>query len=186
MNDHLARRILMGVALFVLAVAGTLVLRSRSAAPRPDVVASTTPRADLEVTEVRLHEESGAGRLELIADRASVYDQEGRTALKNITVHVHERDRSWTIVGQEGDLYKESRDFEIRDRVVVTSGDGLRLETSVLRWKHAERRLWSDAPVTIARQGTTVSGRGLEVRLEDQVTTVRGRVRATFDRTAAR
>jgi lipopolysaccharide export system protein LptC len=64
--------------------------------------------------------------------------------------------------------------------VVVTSDDGLRLETSVLRWEASERRLWTDAPVLLSRRGSVVRGTGLDVRMADESATVSGRVRATF------
>jgi LPS export ABC transporter protein LptC len=180
MNHRLAHRILIAVALFVLAVAGMLVIRGRSVRTETATVAPSS--ADLAIKEVRLQEESPGSRWQLVADEASVFEQEGRTALKNITVSVRDRERSWTIVGQEGDLYKETQNFEIRDHVVVTSDDGLRLETSVLRWQNKARRLWTDAPVRITREGTLVVGRGLDVQMADEVTTVGGPVRATFAR----
>jgi LPS export ABC transporter protein LptC len=70
---------------------------------------------------------------------------------------------------------------EIRRNVVVTSSDGLRLDTSVLRWDAAQQRLWTDAPVTLSRGASVVRGSGLEVKIDDEATTVSGRVRATFD-----
>jgi len=97
-------------------------------------------------------------------------------------VNVFERDRAWTIVGDEGDLYEASRNVEIRSNVVLTSSDGMRLETSVLRWQGQERRIWTDVPVRLSREGAVVNGTALEVRMGDEVTTLQGRVRATFTR----
>ena len=34
---------------------------------------------------------------------------------------------------------------------MLTSSDGFRLETKVLRWQGAERRLWTDEPVRLWR-----------------------------------
>jgi LPS export ABC transporter protein LptC len=164
----------------VVAVVAVLVVRSRSI-PTDTMAAAPAP-ADLAMQEIRLQEESAGRHWQLVADQASVFEEEGRTALRNITVHVRDRERAWTIVGQEGDLYKQTRDFEIRDGVVVTSDDGMRLETSLLRWRNSDRRLWTDAPVRIVQDGTVVQGRGLEVRMTDEVATVRGPVRATFAR----
>src|SRR5438046_14020 len=89
-----------------------------------------------------------------------MYDQEGRTNLRKPAVRVFERNRSWTIVGDEGDLYRDPRNVELRRNVVVISSEGMRLETSVLRWDADEQRLWTDAPVTITRDGSVVHGTG--------------------------
>ncbi len=177
--DRLARRILVVVALFVLAVTGTLVARSR--AVRSEAVGPPPSSADLSIKEVELHEESGHGnRWQLEADQAHVFDEEGRTALRKVRLRLQDRDRTWTITGEEGDYYKETNNFEVRRNVVVTSDDGLTLETTVLRWEGDERRLWTDVPVRIMRDGTVIDGTALDVKMGDEATTVGGRVRATF------
>ena len=170
--------ILIGVAAFVLLIAGTLVVRSRSA--RVESLGPAATGADLHIKEVDLEEESRGIRWRLRAKQALMYEQEGRTTLKELAVQVFERDRSWTIVGEEGDVDRTTRNVEVRRNVVVTSSDGLRLDTTVLRWDSSERRLWTDAAVTLSRDGSVVRGSGLDVRMESEETTIGGRVSATF------
>lgn len=169
----------MVVIVFVLVVAGILVTRSRTLRTEsPDPAPSN---ADLSIKEVELHEESpGGSRWHLTADQASVFDAQGRTALRGVRVRVQGRDRVWTIQGEEGDFYRQTQNLEIRNNVVMTSGDGFRLETSVLRWLGAERRLWTDAPVRIHRHGVVIDGSALDVLTREETTTVSGRVRAVF------
>ncbi len=175
---RLAGAILAVVALFVVAVTATLVVRSRLA--RVESTGPVTSSADLRIKEVELEEESSGVRWRLRADQALVFEEERRTALKGISVKVFERDRSWMIVGEEGDLFQQTGNVEIRGNVVVTSSDGLRVETSVLRWQGAERRLWTDTPVRMSRDAAVIDGAALDVRLADETTTMTGRVRATF------
>ncbi|MGH7356069.1 MAG: LPS export ABC transporter periplasmic protein LptC [Candidatus Rokuibacteriota bacterium] len=170
--------ILIGVAAFVLIVAGTLVVRSRSA--RVESLGPAATGADLHIKEVDLAEESKGVRWRLRARQALMYEQEGRTSLKELAVQVFERDRSWTIVGEEGNVEKTTRNVEVRGNVVVTSSDGMRLETTVLRWDARERRLWTDAGVTLSRDRSLVRGIGLDVRMESEETIIGGRVSATF------
>ena len=150
-------------------------MRVESSGPKPS-------NADLAMKDLQLREESsGGGRWQLRADQASVFDEEGRTALVKVTVNLHDRNTAWTIVGDEGDFFKESKNLELRRNVVMTSEDGLRLETTVLRWQDAERRLWTDAPVRIVREGAVIHGTALDVRVDQEATTVKGRVRAIFN-----
>ena len=151
-----------------------------------EVTGPATSSADLRIKEVELEEVAGGVRWRLKAEQALVFEQEGRTALKKIAVSVVQRDRSWTIVGEEGDLFRQTSNVEIRRNVVLTSSDGLQLETSVLRWQGAEGRLWTDAPVRLSRDGAVVNGTALDVRVGDERTTVAGRVRATFTRNPGR
>ena len=177
--QKLASRILLVVGVFVLVVAGMLISRSR--AVRVESVEPSAAKADLSIKEVQLEEESGGVRWQLKADRALVFESEGRTSLRKVDLKVHERDRSWTVVGEEGDLFQASKNLEVRHNVVVTSDDGLRLETSVLRWHGADRRLWTDAPVRILKPGAVIEGTALDVTMADEAATVRGRVRAILD-----
>jgi LPS export ABC transporter protein LptC len=181
---NLARGILAVVAVFVVIVAVMLIARSRTA--RTESLGPAPSSADLRIKEVDLEEETKGVRWRLRAEQALMYDKEGRTTLKKLAVRVFERDRSWTIVGDEGDLFRKPRNVEVRGNVIVTSSDGFRLETSVLRWDADRQRLWTDAPVTLSRDDSVVHGTGLEVRMEEEETTVQGRVRAKFVRRDSR
>jgi len=173
-----SRAILVVIALFVLGVAGTLVARSRSARVEP--LGPATTNADLRIKEVNLEEEARGVRWRLRAEQALLYEESGRTLLRNPSVDVIQRGRTWTLAGEEGDVDRKSNNVEVRKNVVLRSSDGLTLETSVLRWDADARRLWTDAPVVLRRNGSTVEGFGLDVRMADEATTVGGRVRARF------
>ncbi len=177
-----AGAILAVVALFIVAVTGTLVARSRAARVEPAGPAASS--ADLRIRQAELEEESGGVRWRLTAEQALVFEEEGRTALRRLSVTMVEADRTWTVVGDEGDLFRATSNVEVRRNVVLTSSDGLRLETSVLRWQGAEHRLWTDAPVRLSREGAVIDGTALDVRMGDATTTVTGRVHASFARPA--
>jgi LPS export ABC transporter protein LptC len=182
---NLARGILAIVVLFVVLVAVTLVAKSR--ATRPDSVdASPASTADLRIKEVDLEEETRGVRWRLKAEQALMYEKEGRTTLRKLAVQVYEKDRSWTIVGDEGDLNQQTKNVEVRGGVVLTSSDGIRLETTVIRWDAEKKRMWTDAPVTLSRDGSIVKGSGLQVLMDEEATTINGRVHATFEARARR
>jgi LPS export ABC transporter protein LptC len=176
----LARAILVVVAVFVLAVTATLVIRSRTA--RVESSGPPPVSADLRIKEVDLEEVTKGVRWRLRAEQALMYEEEGRTTLKNLTVRVFQKDRSWTILGEEGDLDQRSKNVEIRKNVVITSSDGLRMDTSIIRWDADAQRLWTDEPVTLSRDGSVIQGTAFDMTTEDETATVAGRVRATFAR----
>jgi len=179
--QRVAAGILGMVVVFVLLVAGTLIAKSRT--PAVESTGPVTSSADLRIKEAQIEEETGGVRWRLKAEQALIFDAEGRTALRKISVDVFERDRSWSIVGEEGDLFQATRNLEIRNNVVLTSSDGLRLETSVLRWQGAEKRLWTDAPVRLSRGGAVADGSALDVRMGDESTTLAGPVHTIFTQT---
>jgi LPS export ABC transporter protein LptC len=71
---------------------------------------------------------------------------------------------------------------QLRGNVVLVSSDGLRLETDRLNWDADEQRAWTQGPVVIYRSGAVVHGTGFESRVAEEVTNIKGRVRATFKR----
>jgi LPS export ABC transporter protein LptC len=176
---RLATQILVVVGVFVLVVAGVLISRTRTV--RVESLGSGSSKADFRIKEVQLEEESGGVRWQLKAEQALVFESEGHTRLSKIDLKVKERTRSWAVVGEEGDLERDTKNLEVRRNVVLTSDDGLRLETTVLRWHGGERRLWTDAPVRIERSGVVIEGTALDVKMAEEATAVGGRVHAVFD-----
>ena len=177
---NLARAILVIVAVFVVAVGITLVVRKRTA--RVESLGPALASADLRIKDVDLEEVTNGVRWRLRAEQALMYDQEGRTNLRNLTVRVFQKDRSWTILGDEGDLDQKTKNVEIRKNVVITSSDGLRMDTSVIHWDADAQRLWTDEPVTLSRDGSVIQGTAFDMTTDDENATVAGRVRATFTR----
>src|SRR5256714_7976681 len=127
----LARIILAVVAVFVVFVTTTLVIKSRSAPVEP-LSGPAPSTADLQIKQLDLEEEAQGVRWRLKADQALMYDQAGLTQLRKLTAHIYQRERAWTIVGEEGELDRKSNNVEVRRNVVVTSDDRMRLDTNVL------------------------------------------------------
>ena len=175
--------ILGGVVLFLLVMGGMLVTRSRGArsqAPEPE-----QSKADYRIKEVHLQEEDrGRGSWQLDADYGEVFETLGKTLMRKVTIRINEPTRDWTVKSDEGELARDSKDVELRGHVVVVSSDGLRLETDRLNWMAKDQRVWTNDPVTIWRSGMVVHGRGFESRAKDEVTTVKGRLRAMITRDA--
>src|SRR6266850_1005600 len=177
---NLARAILVIVAVFVVAVGTTLVVRTRTA--RVELLGPAPSSADLRIKDVDLEEVTNGVRWRLRAEQALMYDQEGRTNLRNLTVRVFQKDRSWMILGDEGDLDQKTKNVEVRKKVVITSSAGLRMHTSVIHWDADAQRLWTDEPVTLSRDGSVIQGTAFDMTTDDENATVGGRVRATFMR----
>lgn len=175
---RLSGAILAGVALFALVVVGILLVKGRHARDPGD---APPTKADFRIKEIRLQEQaSGKVQWRLVADQAEIFEREGKTLMRKVTITIEEPDRTWTVTGDEGDLLDASKDVEIRKNVVLVSSDGLRLETDTLRWRAKERRVWTTDPVTIFREGAVVRGQGLDAWMSEERTRVRGRLRATF------
>jgi LPS export ABC transporter protein LptC len=177
------------VVVFLSVVVGVLVHRARG--PRRLPIEPAATNADYRLKLVHLQEQSRDGsRWALDAEYSETFEGENKTTMKKVTIKVDqpakrgEAPRSWTVTGDEGDLNQETKDVDLRGNVVLVSNDGLRLETDRLRWDAAQQRAWTEEPVVIYRSGAIVRGTGFESRVNEEVSNIKGRVRATFTRGA--
>jgi LPS export ABC transporter protein LptC len=183
--DRAAAGIALGVILFVTVVIGVLIFKGhRASAPREEVASS---QADQQIREIHIQEDAKGGgyHWSLDAERAESFPGTGKTLLRKVTIGVEEPGRRWKVTSDEGDLMQESRDVELRGNVVLVSSEGMRVETTVLRWINSEGMARTEQPVTIYRSGGVVRGTGLEARPSQEITLVGGRVTATFSVTKA-
>jgi LPS export ABC transporter protein LptC len=169
------------VAAFVVGLAGFLVVRGRAIRPEPSEPVSSS--ADYRIKEVHIQEEVGGNvRWKLDADHAEVFQQQGKTSMRKVTVTILEPDRTWTVTSDEGELLDATKDVELSKNVVLVSTDGLRLETETLHWDAKGRRVWTEDPVTLVRNTAVLKGRGLEAWMAEERTKVKGRLRVTIHR----
>jgi LPS export ABC transporter protein LptC len=140
-----------------------------------------TQQADYQIKEIHIDETlEGNLRWTLDAAQAHVYEDRRVTVMKQVVVKVFSREGTWTVTADEGTLDNQKKDVTLEGNVVVTSSDGLRMTTTTLSWLHEGRRLSTDAPVEIVRAGTTIHGRGLDVRMQEERAALGGKVRVVI------
>jgi LPS export ABC transporter protein LptC len=178
------------VVVFLSVVVGVLVHRARIPRKLPMEPAATN--ADYRLKQVHLQEQGRDGsRWQLDAEYSETFEEQNKTTMRKVTIKVDQpakgdqTPRSWTVTGDEGDLNQDTKNVELRGNVVLISSDGLRLETDRLRWDAEGQRAWTEDPVVIYRAGAVVRGTGFESRVAEEVTSIKGRVRATFKRGSA-
>jgi LPS export ABC transporter protein LptC len=173
--------ILACVAVFLVGVVGLLVARSRTPRP-PEALEPAPSKAEYRIKEVRLEEHGKDGtQWQLDAEYGEIFEKQGKTSMRKVTVRVTQPSRQWKLSGDQGDLYQATKDVELRGNVVLESSDGLRVETERVNWTAKDERAWGEEPVTIRYgEGVTIQGRGFEVRSGEAAATIKGRVRATL------
>ena len=173
------------VVVFLSVVVGVLVHRAR--VPRALTTEPVASSADYRLKQVHLQEQGRDGsRWQLDAEYSETFEEQNKTTMKKVTVKVDQpskgdqASRSWTVTGDEGDLNQETKNVELRGNVILISSDGLRLETDRLRWDAEAQRAWTEDPVVIYRAGAVVHGTGFESKVAEEISSIKGRVRATF------
>jgi LPS export ABC transporter protein LptC len=151
----------------------------------PEAVRQPSQQAEYQIKDVRINETlDGNLRWTLEADQAEVYDQRGVTVMRKVVIQVFSRDGSWTITSDEGTLVNAERDVTLKGNVVIRSSDGLEMRAPTLAWHNDARTLDTEDPVEIQRDGTTITGQGLVVRMQEETAGLRRGVRVVItDRT---
>lgn len=152
-------------------------------APAP--VQQPPQQAEYQIKEVHINETlDGNLRWTLNADQAEVYDQKGITVMRKVVIQVFSRDGDWTVTSDEGTLDNNRRNVTLTGNVVIRSSDGLEMRTATLGWDNEQRALATEDAVEISREGTTITGMGLAVRMQEETAAVRRNVRVVItDRT---
>ena len=151
----------------------------------PASVQQPPQQAEYQIKDVRINETlDGTLRWTLDADQAEVYDQKGITVMRKVVIQVFSRDGDWTVTGDNGTLHNTERDVTLAGNVVIRSSDGLEMRTPTLSWNNEGRTLSTDDPVEISQKGTTITGLGLAVRMQEETAAVGRNVRVVItDRT---
>ena len=148
----------------------------------PPPVQQPPQQAEYQIKEIHINETlEGNLRWTLNADQAEVYDQKGVTLMRKVTVQVFSKDGDWTVTSDEGTLNNNQRDVSLTGNVVVRSSDGLELRTATLGWDNEHRALSTDDPVEISREGTTITGQGLALSMQEQTAAIRRGVRVVIN-----
>jgi len=147
----------------------------------PPTVQQPPQQAEYQIKEVHINETlDGNLRWTLRADQAEVYDQKGITLMRKVVIQLFSKDGDWTVTSDEGTLENNKRDVTLTGHVVIRSNDGLEMKTAALAWDNERRTLSTDDPVEISREGTTITGRGLAVRMQEESAAIRQNVRVVI------
>jgi len=151
----------------------------------PPPVQQPPQQAEYQIKEIHINETlEGNLRWTLNADQAEVYDQKGITLMHKVTIQVFSKDGDWTVTSDEGTLDNERRDVSLKGNVIIRSNDGLEMRATTLAWDNEKRTMSTKDPVTITREGTTITGKGLDVQMQDETAAIQENVRVVItDRT---
>ncbi|HEX2500400.1 MAG TPA: LPS export ABC transporter periplasmic protein LptC [Methylomirabilota bacterium] len=151
----------------------------------PAPVQQPPQQAEYQIKEVQINETlDGNLRWSLNADQAEVYDQKGITVMRKVVIQLFSREGNWTVTSDEGTLHNDRRDVALTGNVLIRSSDGLEMRTATLGWNNQRRVLWTDDSVEISQKGTTITGLGLAVRMQEETAAIRRNVRVVItDRT---
>jgi LPS export ABC transporter protein LptC len=164
----------------LVGLSGMIAWRLTGRRPPPSVQ-QPPQQAEYQIKDIHINETlEGNLRWTLNADQAEVYDQKGVTLMRKVMVQVFSKDGDWTVTSDEGTLDNNRRDVALSGNVIIRSSDGLEMRTATLGWDNEKRALSTKDPVRISRQGTTITGKGLTVQMQEETAAIQEKVRVVI------
>lgn len=104
---------------------------------------------------------------EFYARAAQIYEKNHLAKAQDIKV-VYWRDGKIvsTLTARRGIIRTDNNDMRAEEDVVLVSHEGVKLYTERLNWNQEGEKLYTDLPVKIVRQGSVLTGVGLEADSE--------------------
>jgi LPS export ABC transporter protein LptC len=147
----------------------------------PPPVQQPAQQAEYQIKQVHINETlDGNLRWTLNADQAEVYDQKGITVMRKVVIQLFSKDGDWTVTSDEGTLDNNKRDVTLTGHVIIRSNDGLEMRTPTLGWDNEQRTLATEDAVQISREGTTITGRGFAVHMQEETAAIGKNVRVVI------
>ncbi len=115
------------------------------------------------------------------ADRISKYLKEEKEILQGVKAQFYDEEGkiSSTLTSQEGTVWGGR--MEAKGKVVVVTSEGVRLETTLLRWVARANRVYTDSLVKISRGGDVVTGLGMEADPELKQIRIKAKIKGRIE-----
>jgi len=116
---------------------------------------------------------------ELDAQSAQYFKDENKIALQSIVVTFFSNEgKVYTLTAEYGELYTDSKDFEVSGGVVAIADEGYRIHTDSFRYNAEERKIFTDGDVTLSSEKLVMTGKGMVVDLDKERMYILKEVRA--------
>ena len=121
-------------------------------------------------------------RWEVKAKSAQYQKKENLALFDQVQIKLTMKDgRIFTMKGDKGEMQTEKKDVEIKGHVVITSNEGDQFTTDYLRYSDAQKRIHTDAPVSMVSKRIKMRGVGLSIFMNRGELTVSSGVKAEIN-----
>jgi LPS export ABC transporter protein LptC len=159
MNKNLLIQIVVLIMLLTCACG-----RDESNVPAPFV---DVPDQIIENSTITFSQE-GIRSATIFAEYVAVYEKLDLKKAKKVLVDFYDKEGNHTsvLVADSGVIKERKQKFEALGNVVVTTDEGIKLETQSLRWDPESAKIVTDDFVTITKDKDVITGYGLEADQE--------------------
>lgn len=183
MRSPRIKRILVGVILLVFGLVVATFITYRKVSERPELLVSLLgDKAKLTLGAIQhTATRDGVKEWTLEAESARLIEERQQLWMENISVVYFLKDgKEVYLTAEQGVLQTQSNDIDVAGNVVVIS-EPYELKTKRLSYRHAERRIFSQAPVEIISTKSYLGADGLSFDMDSRTAEFAGNVEGIFN-----
>jgi LPS export ABC transporter protein LptC len=121
----------------------------------------------------------GNAQWEIKAQTAEYRKKQNLALFDRVQIKLTTADRKvFTMSGDQGTMLTDKKDVEIKGNVVILSDTGDKFTTDYLKYSDAEKKFYTDAPVTMQNQRMKIQGVGLVIFMNKGELTLSSPVKA--------
>ncbi len=147
---------------FALGIAIFAIIRNINDKPK-NVLKILPAHVDLQIKDF-VYTEVGEGnsKWEVKARTAQYNKKQNIAVFDQVQISLTTAEKKvYQMSGDKGQMLTDKKDIEIKGNVVITSDSGDRFTTDYLKYSDAEKKFYTDAPVTMENARMKLMGKGL-------------------------
>lgn len=175
------RIVVVTIALLGVSFLGSRVAWAGAGQVSPPVSPTSAEKPDTAIERIRMTETEKGKRLwEVEADRAKLFDDEGKAILIQVVdpvrIVIYNGDETLTSFAEKVIVDLKTKDLELIGNVRAESSQGTKIFTELVTWSAGKRQITTDAPVVIEKEGYQIRGKGMVADTGLERVTVRERI----------
>jgi LPS export ABC transporter protein LptC len=154
--------------IFVVVTAAALVIGNNIYDTPKNIVKILPDRVDLQINDF-IYTEVGEdnSKWEVKADNAKYIKKEDLALFDRVKIKLKTSEgKIYIMTADKGQMLTDKKDIQIKGNVVIVSDVGDRFSTDYLNFSDAEKKFYTDAPVTIENKRMKIKGTGLTLYIK--------------------
>jgi LPS export ABC transporter protein LptC len=119
---------------------------------------------------------------EVKADTATYDKKQNLAVFDRVQIKLTTSDgKVFEMSADKGRMFTDKKNIEIENNVVIISDTGAKFSTDHLSYNDAEKKFYTDAPVTMGNNSMKITGRGLTIFINKGELNIPSMVKATIN-----
>jgi LPS export ABC transporter protein LptC len=175
--------IMSSIVIVLIAILITAIAIIKIKINKPVNLLKALPDVDLKIKGFKYTEVGEANaKWEVKADTATYDKKQNLAVFDQVQIKLTTSDgRVFEMSADKGRMFTDKKKIEIENNVVINSDTGDKFSTDHLSYSDAEKKFFTDAPVTMENKRMKITGQGLSIHMNKGELNILSMVKATIN-----